>query len=83
MLHGLVATQVKQAIFINVDINACRTVAAQGILEPGLGKLRDALQILEGSGQSQVGTTTAHLAGSQCLAQPWCNPVLPCIRTPQ
>lgn len=52
-------------------------MTVQRLLEPGLGKLGDALQVLEGFGQFDIGPLAAVLTDHQRLAQPG-----RCIREP-
>ena len=70
VLHRLVTAQVKQAVLVNIDFYAWCTVTVQRLLEPGFGKLGDALQVFQSTRQCLIGLATARLAASQCLTQP-------------
>ena len=70
MLHRLIAPQIKQLVPVDIHVLAGSTVTVQRLLEPGLGKLGDALQVLEGFGQFNIGQTAAGLTDHQRLAQP-------------
>ena len=61
VLHRLVAPQIKQPVVVHIERLAGGAMAVQGLLEPGLGELGNALQVFEGRGQRLIRQTTARL----------------------